>query len=83
MILHFKQQRIYQWTLGTQELTIGSMTSLRPQGTLQGPSKGPCDFRGSLSQFLPFLQNTLSKSPLCSKDYGRFFCHCGALPGLR
>ena len=28
---------------------------------LQGPLKGPCDFRDSARLFLPFLKNTLSK----------------------
>ena len=33
-------------------------------------SKGPCDFQESVSQFLPFLQNTFSKSPLnIMKDF--------------
>ena len=50
--MHSRQQKAYQGTLETL------------YWTLQGPSKGPCDFRGFVSQFLPFLQNTFSKSPL-------------------
>ena len=48
---------------------------------LQGPSKGPCDFWESGSQFLPFLQNTLSKKTL--KIMEDFFCHCCTLPWLQ